>query len=117
MAQAPDTPDAPRHPDATRRHDPDARRQPGAPRDATLDATPHPDLLAAVVLHTLIRAGPPGTSTERTIESCERDPNSQAERNEIEAAINTLIADGLAERRGAHVRATRAALRADALSF
>ncbi len=78
---------------------------------------PHPDLLAAVVLHTLLRAGPPGTTTERTLEACERDPNSQPERNEIEAAIDALIADGLAERRGAHVRATRAALRADALSF
>jgi hypothetical protein len=89
VAQAPDTPDGPRN----------------------------PDLLAAVVLHTLVMAGSRGTTIARTIEACERDPGSQADREEIEAALRGLSADGLAYRRGAQVGATRAALRADALSF
>ncbi len=97
MAQAPDTPDGPRHP------------PPNGPR--------HPDLLAAVVLHTLVLAGPRTMTIEQTIVACERDPGSQAERAEIEAALRGLSADGLAYRRGARVGATRAALRADALSF
>jgi len=83
-----------------------------------LPASPrHPDLLAAVVLHTLVRAGPRGITLAQTIAACERDPASQAEREEIETALRGLSADGLAYRRGARVGATRAALRADALSF
>jgi len=77
----------------------------------------HPDLLAAVVLHTLVSAGPGGLSVTSAIEGCERDPSSEAERAEIERALEGLSADGLAYRRGARVGATRAALRADALSF
>lgn len=77
----------------------------------------HPDLLAAVVLHTLVRADGRGVSVEQTILACERDPQSPRERREIEAALLGLIADGLAYRRGGRVGASRAALRADALSF
>lgn len=81
------------------------------------DGPRHPDLLAAVVLHTLVLAGPLNMTIEQVIEACERDPGSQADRKEIEAALRGLSADGLAYRRGARVGATRAALRADALSF
>jgi hypothetical protein len=113
VAQAPESPDRPRDPppNGTRHSDLDGPRQldPVAPR--------HPDLLAAVVLHTLVRAGPRGITLARTIAACERDPASQADREEIETALRGLSADGLAYRRGARVRATRAALRADALSF
>jgi hypothetical protein len=77
----------------------------------------HPDLLTAVVLHSLVRAGPRAVPVRRIVLACERDPESPAERREIEAALEGLIADGLAYRRGARVGATRAALRADALSF
>jgi hypothetical protein len=77
----------------------------------------HPDLLAAVVLHTLVRAGPRGLNITSAIEECERDPSSDAERAAIERALEGLSADGLAYRRGERVGATRAALRADALSF
>lgn len=77
----------------------------------------HTDLLAAVVLHTLVTAGPRGLTIAQTIAACERDPASAAERDEMEAALAGLIADGLARREGARVGATRAALRADALSF
>jgi hypothetical protein len=78
---------------------------------------PDPDLLSAVVLHTLVRAGPGGTTLLRTIDACERDPLRAAERAEIERALAGLISDGLAYRRSGRVGATRAALRADALSF
>ncbi len=72
------------------------------------------------MLHTLVQAGPRGATVERTIAACERDPGSGAERAEVEAALRGLIADGLAWRRGERVirvGPTRAALRADALSF
>ena len=77
----------------------------------------HPDLLAAVLLHTLVRSGSQANSIHATILACERDPDNPAERRQIEAALKGLIADGLAYRRGGRVGATRAALRADALSF
>ncbi len=77
----------------------------------------NPDLLAAVVLHTLVSAGARGSSLRQTIVACERDPDSLAERQEVERALRGLIADGLAYRQGERVAATRAALRADALSF
>jgi hypothetical protein len=79
--------------------------------------TRHPDLLAAVVLHTLVRAGAQAVPVKQTIAACERDPQSPADRKEVEAALRGLIADGLAYRRGARVGPTRAALRADELSF
>jgi hypothetical protein len=78
---------------------------------------PHPDWLAAVVLHTLVRAESHRATVTQTILACERDPTRPAERAEIERALEGLIADGLAYRRGAQVGPTRAALRADALSF
>jgi hypothetical protein len=74
-------------------------------------------MLAAVVLHTLVRAGSQAKSIHATILACERDPDNPGERRQIEAALKGLIADGLAYRRGGRVGATRAALRADALSF
>jgi hypothetical protein len=77
----------------------------------------HPDLLAAVVLHTLVMAGPRSVSLRQTIAACERDPENPTDREQIEAALRGLIADGLAYRRGARLGATRAALRADSLSF
>jgi hypothetical protein len=78
---------------------------------------PDPDLLAAVVLHTLIQAGPAGATLDQTIAACERDPTVPSQRTEIERALESLSADGLACRRGVRVSATRAALRADSLSF
>lgn len=69
------------------------------------------------MLHTLVMAGSQAIAMRQTIAACERDPDSQADRQEIEAALRGLIADGLAYRRNGRVGATRAALRADALSF
>jgi hypothetical protein len=77
---------------------------------------PHPDLLAAVVLHVLL-ASPHPLTLAQAAAACERDPASPSERAAIERALDGLIADGLAELRGSRFAATRAALRADALRF
>jgi hypothetical protein len=101
---------------------PEPREHPGA-HDAPpgehrprLEETPHPDLLAAVVLHALLSAPGALTLAEATA-ACERDPADQADRAAIAEALQGLIADGLAHRRGGRFGATRAALRADALRF
>jgi hypothetical protein len=71
-----------------------------------------------VVLHVLVSAGGPTLSPEETMRASERDPANPRERTEIEAALAGLIADGLAYRDGdERVGASRAALRADLLSF
>lgn len=74
--------------------------------------------MAAVVLHVLVSAGARTMSVGQTTAACERDPENEGERAEIEAAVKGLIADGLAYRRGdGRVGASRAARRADSLSF
>lgn len=78
---------------------------------------PHPDLLAAVVHHALLSAHPATLTLAETAAAVERDPASQADRVAVEAALQGLIADGLAHRRGGRYGATRAALRADSLRF
>jgi hypothetical protein len=55
--------------------------------------------------------------------ACERDPESPGDAREVEAAVEILVEDGLAERMGGQtpaeplVRPTRAAVRAEELSF
>lgn len=87
---------------------------------------PHPDLLAAVVLHVLVTEGRDGISTDEVARACERDPHKEAERHEIETALEILVRDELAVRRdGPREDAgtsptfapTRAAVRAAELSF
>jgi hypothetical protein len=58
----------------------------------------HPDLLAAVVLHTLLSEAREGISVAAVAIACERDPNEPDDLAEIEAALRLLIEDGLAER-------------------
>jgi predicted transcriptional regulator len=83
----------------------------------------HPeDLLAAVVLHTLLNQAHEGMSVEAVAVACERDPDEQRDIEEIEASLAILLEDGLAEREGRTsrqglYRATRAAIRANELSF
>jgi hypothetical protein len=93
-----------------------------------------PDLLAAVVLHVLVTDGPQGVSLEYLARACERDPDDEAERREVEIALEILVRDELAIREpdtpdaersssGANAREeprfrpTRAAVRAAELSF
>lgn len=80
-------------------------------------ASSHPDLLAAVVLHTLVTEGRKGMTLPRVAVACERDPNDPADIDEIEAAIEILLDDGLAQGDGELFRPTRPAIRARELSF
>jgi hypothetical protein len=80
-------------------------------------ASQHPDLLAAVVLHTLVSEGREGMTVARVTLDCERDPNDPSDRTEIEAALEILLDDGLARREDELFRPTRAAIRASELSF
>lgn len=77
----------------------------------------HSDLLAAVVLHTLITGGGEGVSLAHIATACQRDPTDIADIYETEAALKILLEDGLAEQREELYRPTRAAIRACELSF
>lgn len=78
---------------------------------------PNPDLLAAVVLHTLVSEGRDGLTARHVASACERDPADPAEMREIEVALGILLDDELARREGDLFAPTRAALRASELSF
>ncbi len=93
--------------------------QASQPREHALPSAPppHPDLLAAVVLHALLSAHPGTLTLTKTAVAVKRDPASQIDRAAIEAALRGLIADGLAHRCAGRYGVTRAALRADALRF
>ncbi|MGA9315511.1 MAG: hypothetical protein WBV77_12895 [Solirubrobacteraceae bacterium] len=57
----------------------------------------HPDLLAAVVLHTLVSEARDGMTVAAVAVACERDPDEPDDLEEIEAALQLLLKDGLAE--------------------
>jgi hypothetical protein len=80
-------------------------------------SSPDPDLLAAVVLQTLVGAGPAGLTLPQVARACERQPDRLPEAREVEVALRILIDDELATRDGDLYRATRAAIRAAELSF
>jgi hypothetical protein len=75
------------------------------------------DLLAAVVLHTLVTRGLRGISAQEVASACERDPSNRADMREVHAALEVLLEDGLARREGEAFHPTRAAVRASELSF
>jgi hypothetical protein len=85
------------------------------------EASRDPDLLAAVVLHTLVTEGGSGMTVACVAIACERDPENPAEMHEIEAALQVLLEDELARREdgrnGRLYAPTRAAVRASELSF
>jgi hypothetical protein len=83
----------------------------------TQPPVPDPDLLAAVVLQTLVGAGPVGLTLPQVARACERDPRRLPEAREVEVALRILIADELARREGDLYLPTRAAIRAAELSF
>jgi hypothetical protein len=91
------------------------------------EPTPDPDLLAAVVLDTLVSdapsrrtdsdGSPSGLSLAQVARACERDPAHPDEAREIETALDILLADDLATRQADRYYPTRAAIRAAELSF
>jgi hypothetical protein len=78
---------------------------------------PDPDLLAAVVLHTLVSEGREGLTVAQVAVACERSPHHPGEEREIEQALAILVNDGLAMCEDDLYRPTRPALRAAELSF
>jgi hypothetical protein len=84
---------------------------------------PDLDLLAAVVLDTLVRGSadpgekPNGLTLGEVARACEREPMRAEERREVQAALDILLADELATRETDRYLPTRAAIRAAELSF
>jgi hypothetical protein len=78
---------------------------------------PSPDLLAAVVLHTLVTEGIEGVTVAQLAIACQRDPGDAADTDEVEVALEILLDDGLAHSEDELYRPTRAAIRASELSF
>lgn len=76
------------------------------------------DLLAAVVLHHLATASDPtALSTEHITREVERAPDVADEQREVDIALRVLVADDLAHKRSQGWEASRAAVRANELSF
>lgn len=78
---------------------------------------PAPDLLAAVVLETLVEANGQALTHQQIALACERRPGDARESEEIYEALRILLGDQLASAAGEGFRATRAAIRAAQLSF
>jgi hypothetical protein len=74
----------------------------------------HPDLLAAVVLHTLLSEARDGMTAAAVALACERDPGTQRDIEEIMLALEILLEDGLAERETAPASKPNAARKPDA---
>ncbi|HEX4114605.1 MAG TPA: hypothetical protein VHY18_01880 [Solirubrobacteraceae bacterium] len=73
----------------------------------------HPDLLAAVVLHTLVSEARDGMTVAAVAVACERDPDTERDIEEIVAALEILLGDGLAEREPTPLREPDAGRRPD----
>jgi DNA-binding GntR family transcriptional regulator len=74
------------------------------------------DMLAAVVVYSLVQAYPKVLTLPEVAKECERDLNRPDERHEIELALRWLTGDELASHREGWI-ATRPAVRAAELSF
>jgi hypothetical protein len=58
-----------------------------------------------------------GMTIAQVTKACERDPGDPADVDEVEAAMEVLLNDGLAQSREDLYKPTRAAVRAGELSF
>ena len=76
-----------------------------------------PDPLAAVVLHVLVSEARNGFTAVQVAKACERDPSDPSDLDEVEAALEVLLNDGLARYQDDLYLPTRAAVRAAELSF
>ncbi len=70
-----------------------------------------------MVLHVLVSEAREGFTAAQVAAACERDPNDPSDLDEIEAALEVLLNDGLAQSGDDLYRPTRAAVRAAELSF
>jgi hypothetical protein len=81
------------------------------------DAGQAPSLLAAIILHVLLTDPRELLDVEQATSACERDPAVAEDLEQVRDALHGLVRDGLAEQHGQAFRASRAAIRADQLSF
>lgn len=70
-----------------------------------------------MVLHTLVTEGRDGMTVAEVATDCQRDPHDLDDVEEIQAALEILLDDDLAECEDEIYRPTRAAARAYELSF
>lgn len=70
-----------------------------------------------MVLHTLVNEARKGMTIAQIAKACERDPADPADIDEVEAAVEVLLSDGLAQNEDDLYRPTRTAVRAAELSF
>ncbi len=70
-----------------------------------------------MVLHTLVSNARSGMTVAQIAASCERDPREAADMDEVEAALEILLDDGLARCEDERFMPTRPAVRASELSF
>lgn len=70
-----------------------------------------------MVLHVLVNEARKGFTSVQVAKACERDPSDPSDLDEVEAALEVLLNDGLAQCKNDLYRPTRAAVRAAELSF
>ncbi len=70
-----------------------------------------------MVLHTLVNEGRDGMAIADLASACERDSDNPEDIEEIDGALRILLDDDLAQREDHLYRPTRAAIRANDLSF
>ncbi len=69
------------------------------------------------MLHVLVNEARKGFTSVQVAKACERDPSDPSDLDEVEAALEVLLNDGLAQCKNDLYRPTRAAVRAAELSF
>lgn len=77
----------------------------------------HKEHVAGVVLSVLVELAPDELTLQTAMTACERDPSLPNDEREICQALKELVEDGLLCENEGRFRATRAAIRADRLSF
>lgn len=70
-----------------------------------------------MVLHVLVSEARKGFTAIQVAKACERDPSNPSDLDEVEAALEVLLNDGLAQSQDDLYLPTRAAVRAAELSF
>lgn len=88
-----------------------------ANRPQQLHPSQDPDPLAAVALHVLVHEARKGFTAIQIAKACERDPSDPSDLDEVEAALEVLLNDGLAQCENDLYRPTHTAIRAAELSF
>lgn len=70
-----------------------------------------------MALYVLVHEARDGFTAPQVAKACQRDPDDPSDLDEVEAALEVLLNDGLAQCKDDLYRPTRAAIRAEELSF